>query len=180
MMVWLCSEWFVKEVHMGRVQAIADCPRVVCLCGSTRFYEMFQALNFAETLAGHIVLSIGCDTKSDEGLLLSQDDKGRLDELHLRKIDLADEVVVVNVGGYVGESTVREIVYAASSGKSIRWLVVPSFPARRCRGSFGEGMACQYGECGALATWWCDDGSGEFFFCERHVFFLGYPVEGES
>ena len=97
-------------------------PRIVCLCGSTRFSEAFQQANFRETLDGRIVLSIGCDTKSDEGLHLTAADKIRLDVLHLRKIELADEILVLNVGGYVGESTSREIAYAQSLGKRIRWL----------------------------------------------------------
>lgn len=79
-----------------------------------------------ETLAGRIVLSIGIDTKSDTDLLLAgeltQVDKDRLDELHLRKIDLADIVYILNVGGYIGESTRREIAYACQHGKVIRWL----------------------------------------------------------
>lgn len=101
-------------------------PRIVVLCGSTRFISAFHAANLRETLAGHIVLSIGCDTKSDSDLLLAGQltlaDKGRLDELHLRKIDLADEVLILNVGGYLGESTLRELAYARHQGKPIRWL----------------------------------------------------------
>jgi hypothetical protein len=101
-------------------------PVVVCLCGSTRFSEAFHEANLRETLAGHIVLSIGIDTKSDADLLLAgeitPEDKQRLDELHLRKIDLADEVLILNVGGYIGESTARELAYARTQGKAIRFL----------------------------------------------------------
>lgn len=101
-------------------------PTIVCLCGSTRFSEAFHEANLRETLAGRIVLSIGCDFKSDTDLLLAgeltEQDKTRLDELHLRKIDLADEVLILNVGGYVGQSTRREIDYALMNGKHIRWL----------------------------------------------------------
>ena len=97
-------------------------PKIVCLCGSTRFTEAFQRANLEETLAGHIVLSIGCDFKSDEALGLSGNEKILLDELHLRKIDLADEVLILNVGGYVGESTMNEIVYAIQRGKTVRFL----------------------------------------------------------
>lgn len=101
-------------------------PTIVCLCGSTRFSEAFHEANLKETLAGRIVLSIGCDFKSDLDLLLAGElteaDKHRLDELHLRKIDLADEILVLNVGDYVGQSTAREIIYANEHGKRIRWL----------------------------------------------------------
>jgi hypothetical protein len=97
-------------------------PTIVCLCGSTRFSEAFHQANLDETLAGRIVLSIGCDFKSDDALGLTEADKERLDELHLRKIDLADEILVLNVGDYVGVSTAREIIYANEHGKRIRWL----------------------------------------------------------
>ncbi len=97
-------------------------PVVVCLCGSTRFGDAFRAANLAETLAGRIVLSIGCDFKSDQGLGLTEADKVRLDELHKRKIDLADEVLILNVGGYIGSSTQSEAQYAVAHGKRIRFL----------------------------------------------------------
>lgn len=105
-------------------------PKIVCLCGSTRFRREFMLANHTETLAGRIVLSVGCFVHASEaeqppGLdlpPLTEDDKVRLDELHLRKIDLADEVLVLNVGGYVGTSTRREVNYAHATGKPIRWL----------------------------------------------------------
>lgn len=97
-------------------------PTVVCLCGSTRFYEAFRSANLRETLAGNIVLSIGCDFKSDDALGLVEADKARLDALHLEKIKMADEVLILNVGGYLGESTSRELAYALEVGKRVRWL----------------------------------------------------------
>ncbi len=54
--------------------------------------------------------------------MLGQDVADRLDELHLRKIDLADEVFILNVGGYIGESTRKEIEYAQRQGKPIKYL----------------------------------------------------------
>ncbi len=107
------------------IPEISQRPCVVCLCGSTRFSEIFRLATLRETLAGRIVLSIGCDTKSDSDLLLAGEitatDKQRLDELHLRKIDLADEILVLNVGGYIGSSTANEIRYAQAHGKQVRW-----------------------------------------------------------
>lgn len=103
-------------------------PRIVCLCGSTRFSQAFQEANLKETLAGRIVLSIGCDLRSDKDIFTNMTKneldktKERLDELHLRKIDLADEVLILNVGGYIGESTARELAYAKQQGKLIRFL----------------------------------------------------------
>lgn len=76
-------------------------PRIVCLCGSTRFYEAFQRANYEETMAGRIVLSVGHypnapDDAHCEKLGCTPEEKAKLDELHKRKIDLADEVLVLN------------------------------------------------------------------------------------
>jgi hypothetical protein len=97
-------------------------PTIVCLCGSTRFSEAYREANLRETLAGRIVLSIGCDFKSDQALGLTDADKARLDALHLKKVELADEILVLNIGGYVGDSTRKEIEYAKSEGKRVRYL----------------------------------------------------------
>lgn len=103
-------------------------PKIVCLCGSTRFYAEFQAANYRETLAGHIVLSVGFfghtagQAHGQSVGVADEATKERLDELHLHKIDLADEVLVINVGGYIGQSTKREIGYARSINKPIRFL----------------------------------------------------------
>jgi hypothetical protein len=77
-------------------------PTIVCLCGSTRFYEEFQAANYRETMEGRIVLSVGfyphCSERAHgENVGCTDEQKAKLDELHLRKIDLADEVLVLNV-----------------------------------------------------------------------------------
>lgn len=106
----------------------SDKPAVVCLCGSTRFSDAYQQANLQETLAGNIVLTIGCDMRSDTDLFADKTEaelnsiKERLDQLHLRKIDLADEVLILNVGGYIGSSTRNELQYAQQQGKLIRWL----------------------------------------------------------
>ena len=100
-------------------KSVKSKPVVVCLCGSTRFTQAWQDANLHETLAGRIVLSIGCNTKSDDDLMRAgvAIDKEMLDLLHLFKIDLADEILVLNVGGYVGQSTQREMAYAQRLGK---------------------------------------------------------------
>lgn len=101
-------------------------PTIVCLCGSTRFMYEFQKANLDETLKGNIVLSIGCNTKSDSDLIalgeLTEEKKQFLDELHKRKIDLCDEVLILNVGGYIGCSTRSELEYAVRNNKIIRYL----------------------------------------------------------
>ena len=91
-----------------------DRPEIVCICGSTRFVDEMRAANRDLTLAGVIVVAPG-----EADGLISDEQKAALDALHLRKIDLADRVLVVNPGGYVGESTNREIGYARATGKPI-------------------------------------------------------------
>lgn len=97
-------------------------PPIVCLCGSTRFFEAFQQATYNRTLAGEIVLSVGCDTKSEAGLSLTEADKEALDVLHKRKIDLCDYVLVLNVDGYIGASTRSEIEYAHTIGRPVLYL----------------------------------------------------------
>ena len=89
-------------------------PEIVCICGSARFVEEIRELNRDLTFAGVIVVAPG---EADE--VVSDEQKAVLDALHLRKIDLADRIIVVNPGGYVGESTSREIAYARAAGKPV-------------------------------------------------------------
>ena len=91
-----------------------DRPEIVCLCGSTRFLDELRAANRDLTLAGVIVVAPG---EADGSV--TEEQKGILGALHLRKIELADRVLVVNPGGYVGESTSREIAYARALGKPV-------------------------------------------------------------
>jgi hypothetical protein len=90
-------------------------PEIVCICGSARFADEMRAANRDLTFAGVIVVAPG--EAADE--LITNEQKTALDALHLRKIDLADRVLVVNPGGYIGESTSREIAYARATGKPI-------------------------------------------------------------
>lgn len=93
-------------------------PAIVCLCGSTRFRKEYEQVNYEETLAGKIVLSVGCYAPFD----CTPEQKIALDELHKKKIHLADEILIINVGSYIGESTKSEIEYAVKQGKLLRWL----------------------------------------------------------
>lgn len=89
-------------------------PEIVCICGSMRFAGEMRAANRDLTFAGVIVVAPG-----DAGDVVTAEQKTVLDALHLRKIDLADRVLVVNPGGYVGDSTRREIAYARAAGKPV-------------------------------------------------------------
>ncbi len=97
-------------------------PEIVCLCGSTRFAAELAEANRELTFAGAIVLAPGVFARVDgtePQHRISDTQKAALDVLHRHKIDLADRVLVVNPGGYVGESTAREIAHARATGKPV-------------------------------------------------------------
>ncbi len=100
--------------------------KVITLCGSTKFKDEFMKAQKDLTLQGNIVISVGLFGHSgdqevwenmDEGTLTKT--KEMLDDMHKRKIDMADEIFVINVGGYVGSSTKSEIEYAMKTGKKV-------------------------------------------------------------
>ena len=103
--------------------------KVITLCGSTRFKDEFMEAQKRLTLEGNIVISVGLFGHAgdaevwenmDEGTLTKT--KEMLDDMHKRKIDMADEILVINVGGYIGSSTRSEIEYAKMNGKTVRYL----------------------------------------------------------
>nr|WP_297708572.1 hypothetical protein [uncultured Butyrivibrio sp.] len=105
---------------------------VITLCGSTRFKDQFMKAQKRLTLESNIVISVGLFGHSgdqevwenmDEGTLTKT--KEMLDDMHKRKIDMADAIYVINVGGYVGSSTKSEIEYAIAHGKEVRYLEEP-------------------------------------------------------
>lgn len=101
--------------------------KVITLCGSTRFRSEFETYNSRLTLDGNVVLSVGVfghgyHPYHREKYLDPK--KPMLDRLHLQKIDMADEVFVIDPGGYIGDSTRREVEYARSLGKPVRFLSV--------------------------------------------------------
>lgn len=97
--------------------------KVITLCGSTRFRDEFIAEQKRLTLEGNIVISVGLFGHSGDNEVWSENTKEMLDDMHLRKIDMADEIFVINPGGYIGESTGREIQYARKNNKAVRYLV---------------------------------------------------------
>jgi hypothetical protein len=103
-------------------------PVVICLCGSTRFTEQMLIKQWELTKQGYIVLS-WCALpnsyfKSDDCFHVGDKEgvKELVDEIHKRKIDLSDEVLILNIGGYIGESTRSELNYAISHGKKIIFM----------------------------------------------------------
>ena len=103
--------------------------KVITLCGSTRFKDEFMKAQKDLTLKGNIVISVGLFGHSgddevwenmDEGTLTKT--KEMLDDMHKRKIDMADEIFVINFGGYIGDSTKSKIEYATKTGKKVNYL----------------------------------------------------------
>ena len=96
--------------------------KVITLCGSTRFKDAFMQEQKRLTLEGNIVISVGMFGHSGDQEVWADGVKDMLDDMHKRKIDMADEIFVINVGGYIGSSTKSEIAYAQSTGKTVRYL----------------------------------------------------------
>ena len=103
--------------------------KVITLCGSTRLKDEFLEAQKHLTLEGNIVISVGLFGHSGDNEVWENMDEGTLtrtkemlDDMHKRKIDMADEIYVINVGGYIGSSTRSEIEYAKATGKPVRYL----------------------------------------------------------
>lgn len=96
--------------------------KVITLCGSTKFKEEYLDAQKRLTLEGNIVISVGLFGHSGDNEVWSEGTKAMLDDMHKRKIDMADEIFVINVGGHIGDSTRSEIEYAKSTGKGVKFL----------------------------------------------------------
>ena len=103
--------------------------KVITLCGSTKFKDEFMRIQKELTLKGNIVISVGLFGHSGDNEVWENMDEGTktktkemLDDMHKRKIDMSDEIFVINVGGYIGESTKSEIEYAINNGKKVNYL----------------------------------------------------------
>jgi hypothetical protein len=99
--------------------------KIITLCGSTRFKDEFISEQKRLTLEGNIVISVGLFGHSGDGEVWAEQIKDMLDDMHKRKIDLADEIFVINVGGYIGSSTRSEIEYAHKTHKPVVYLEEP-------------------------------------------------------
>jgi hypothetical protein len=133
---WLPPDWLELGQDYGDYRAKAasttqngagwERPKIVCLIGSTRFANEFMAAQFRESVNGKVVLTVGCFPRKPDGtwdrMQVTDEQKVALDALHFRKIEMADEVLVLNVGGYIGESTTRELAHAVKLGKTINYL----------------------------------------------------------
>ena len=96
--------------------------KVITLCGSTKFKEEFLREQKRLSLEGNIVISVGMFGHSGDDEVWSEGVKEMLDDMHKRKIDMADEIFVINKGGYIGSSTKSEIEYATKTGKKVNYM----------------------------------------------------------
>jgi nucleoside 2-deoxyribosyltransferase len=120
------------EEKLTDAKARLGIPKIVAICGSTRFMDEMTAADAELTWAGHIVVKPGCDMKQPSPLWADETEaeagKQRLDDLHRAKIRLADQVLVV--GDYIGTSTTAEIAYARELGKPVTFTHPAVDPAR--------------------------------------------------
>ncbi|MGN0787739.1 MAG: hypothetical protein ACI4L6_01570 [Candidatus Onthoplasma sp.] len=103
--------------------------KIITLCGSTKFKDDFMRVQKELTLAGNIVISVGLFGHSGDNEVWENMDEGTktktkimLDDMHKRKIDLSDEIFVINKNGYIGESTKSEIEYAKMTNKPVNYM----------------------------------------------------------
>jgi Holliday junction resolvase RusA-like endonuclease len=97
--------------------------KIITLCGSTKFKDEFISQQKRLTLEGNIVISVGMFGHSGDDEVWTESTKPMLDDMHKRKIDLADEIFVINVDGYIGSSTRSEIEYAKKTNKPVKYLL---------------------------------------------------------
>jgi hypothetical protein len=109
------SELLISTSMLGKY-------KIITLCGSTKFKNEFIAEQKRLTLEGNIVISVGLFGHSGDEEVWSEVTKEMLDDMHKRKIDLADEIFVINPGGYIGKSTRSEIKYALKTNKPVKYL----------------------------------------------------------
>ena len=117
-------EWICGRPNMCCEVDSLDKPykeyKVITLCGSTRFKDDFERVNRELTLLGNIVISVGAF--GHNGDTFTEEQKVMLDDMHKRKIDMADAIYVINKDGYIGSSTKSEIEYAIKHGKQVIFM----------------------------------------------------------
>lgn len=96
--------------------------KVITLCGSTKFKDDFIREQKRLSLEGNIVISVGLFGHSGDDEVWNDNVKEMLDDMHKRKIDMADEIFVINKNGYIGSSTKSEIEYALKNNKKVNYM----------------------------------------------------------
>ena len=123
-----CRRRYYKNADLGIIniakgsESMVRSYKVTTLCGSTRYKDAFMEVQKRLTLQGNIVISVGLFGHSGDDEVWTEGTKEMLDDMHKRKIDMADEIFVINVDGYIGSSTRSEIEYATATGKTVNYL----------------------------------------------------------
>lgn len=91
---------------------------VITLCGSARFRKEIDEVQKSLALQGHLIFTI----ENLESVEITKEIENMLDITHRKKIDLSDAIYVINLNGYIGESTSNEIEYARKNGKEVMYL----------------------------------------------------------
>lgn len=107
-------------MQIGLRESGLELVKVITLCGSTKFKEQFEKANAYLTLQGNVVISLGFFEQS-EGVEITEEQEELFAKIHFRKIDLADEIFIIDVNGSIGSSTRKEIDYATNAGKPVRY-----------------------------------------------------------
>lgn len=109
-------QWYYKKLGVME----GEYMKVITLCGSTKFKKEFEQSNRYLTLKGNIVISLAFFEQS-EGVEITEEQANLFGEIHFRKIDMSDEIFVIDAGGYIGSSTRKEIEYAHENGKLVQY-----------------------------------------------------------
>lgn len=96
--------------------------KIITLCGSTKFKDEFIREQKRLTLEGNIILTVGLFGHSGDNEVWNEGVKEMMDDMHKRRIDLSDEIFVINKDGYIGESTRSEIEYAIKTNKPVVYM----------------------------------------------------------
>ena len=103
-----------------------DKYKIITLCGSTKFKDDFIREQKRLTLEGNIILTVGLFGHSGDNEVWNEGVKEMMDDMHKRRIDLSDEIFVINKGGYIGSSTKSEIEYAIKTNKKVNYMEKPN------------------------------------------------------
>jgi len=125
------------KISTNGLSGVAMRPKIVTLCGSTEYWQDFSRINAKLTLKGYIILSTGSTLQFDDQAFshLAKEavdlQKLKLAALHLHKIQMSDEILVLNIDGYIGPSTNQEIKFAVEQNKVVRYLYPDLVPVIR-------------------------------------------------
>lgn len=137
--------------------------KVVTLCGSTRFYRTWRLAEYEETMAGRVVLAVAFyphGTEHGETVGCTPEQKMLLDSMHQERITMSNEILVLDVGGYIGESTRNEIMFAEQCGKPVRYW------SRERPGYSEETPTLETGGCDGPV---CKDDCPDREYCDREA-----------